>query len=57
MHFNEEEEKDEEALLYLIAFEIDIDELFNSKLSCSSDDNDIDNLYYELYDSLIRAKK
>ena len=35
-----------------------MNEVFDSNLSCSSDDDDdIDDLYHELYDSLVRAKK
>ena len=48
-------EKDEEALLYLMAFD---DKVIDSNISCSSDDDDeIDYLNHKLYDSLIKAKK
>ena len=30
---------------------------FNSNLSCSSNDDEMDDLYNELYDSLVKAKK
>ena len=56
-NFGEEEENDEEALLYIIALDNEIDEVFNSNLSCFSDHDDINDLYHELYDSLVRAKK
>ena len=54
---DEEEEKDEEALLYPMAFNDDIDKV-ESNLSCSSnDDDEVDDLYHELYDALVRVKK
>ena len=50
---------DEEALFCLMAFNDEVTKVFDSNLSCSSDDNDddIDYLYHELYDSLVRVKK
>ena len=35
----------------------DIIELFDSNFSCFSDDDDIDDLSHQLFDSLIKAKK
>ena len=35
----------------------DINEVYCSNLSYFSDDDDIDNLYHELYDSLVKVKK
>ena len=56
--FNDEEENDEYTLLYLMIFYDKVNEVFDSKFSCSSnDDDDINDLYHELYDSLVRAKK
>ena len=47
---NEEEEKDEEALLCLRTLDNEIIEVFEPNFSCSSDDNnDTDDLYHELY--------
>ena len=40
-----------------MVFDNEINEVFDSKLSCFSDYNDIDDLYHELYDSLVKAKK
>ena len=41
-----------------MALDNDINQAFDSNLSCSSDnEDDIDDLYHELYDSLIKAKK
>ena len=48
---------EEEALLYLIANSNNWSEVFYSGSSCSNDDDDIDDLYNELYDSLIKSKK
>ena len=54
----DEEEKDEEALLCLMTLDKEINEVYDSKSSYSSDSYDnIDDLYQELYDSLVRAKK
>ena len=50
------EENDEESLLCLMAFN-EVTKVFDSNLSCSSDDDEIDDLYHGLYDSLVRAKK
>ena len=57
--FNDEEEKDEEALLCLMAFDQDSTKVLDSNLFSfgDDDDDDIDDLYHELYDSLVRAKK
>ena len=53
-----EEEKDEEALLCLMILDQDPSDLFDFNFSTSSnDEDDIDDLYHELYDSLVRAKK
>ena len=56
---DDEEKKDEEALPCLMAFDDEITEVFNSNLSCFSDDDDddVDDFYHKLYDSLVRAKK
>ena len=55
---DKEKEKDKEALLCLMALNDEINEVHDSSLSYSSDDdNDIDDLYHELYDSLVIAKK
>ena len=40
-----------------MAFDNEIDKVYDSNLSCSSDDDEIDDLYNELYDSQIKAKK
>ena len=43
-----------------MALDDEITEVFDSNLSCSSDDDnddDIDDVYHELYDSLVRTKK
>ena len=42
-----------------MALDNDLDEIFDSNLSYSSDDDDddIDYLYHELHDSLVKAKK
>ena len=41
-----------------MALDQDPSEVFDSKFSTSSDDeDDIDDLYHELYDSLVKAKK
>ena len=57
VNFSEEEGKDEEALFCLMAFDDEVTEVFDSNLSCFSDnDDDIDDLYHELYDSLVKAK-
>ena len=55
--FNEEEKKDEKVLLCLMAFDNDLDEVYDSILSYSSDDDDIEDLYHELYDSLLVKDK
>ena len=58
MDSNDEEEKDEKALLCLMAFDDEITEVFDSNLSYSNDDdNEIGYLYNELSDSLVKAKK
>ena len=58
VHSDGEEKKDEEALLCLIALDDEMTKAFDSNLSCSSDnDGEIDDLYHELYDSLVKAKK
>ena len=53
----DEEEKEDEAHLYLMEFDNKIDEVYNSNLSCSSDNKEIDYLYIELYESLVKVKK
>ena len=46
MDSSEEEDKDEEALLWLMALNNDIDKIFDLNLSCTSDgDDDIDDIY------------
>ena len=55
--FDDEEEKDKEPLLCPIALDDEITKVFNMNLSYFSDDDGIDDLYHELYESLIRAKK
>ena len=41
-----------------MAFDNDLDEVCDSNLSCfSDDDDDIDDLYHELYDSLVKVTK
>ena len=56
--FDNEEEKDKEALLWLMALDLDSIEVLDSNLSSSSDnEGDIDDLYHELSESLVRAKK
>ena len=53
----DDKEDKEEAHLCLIAFDDEIDEVYNSNLSYFSYNDKIDNLYNELYDSLVKAKK
>ena len=53
----DEEENEEGALLYLMALGDETNEAYDSNLSCSSDDDEIDELYNELYYSLVMAKK
>ena len=55
--FSDEEQNDKEALLYLMALDDDINEVYDSNLFCSSDDYEINDLYNKLYDSLVKAKK
>ena len=53
---DDEEEKHEEALLSLMAFDQDSIEVVNSILSSSSDDqDDLDGLHHKLYNSLVKA--
>ena len=40
-----------------MALDNEIDEVYDSNLSYSSDDDKIDNLYHELYHSIVKAKK
>ena len=40
-----------------MAFDNDIDKVYDSNLSCFNDDDDIDDLHHELYDSLVKARK
>ena len=40
-----------------MALDDDINKVYDSNLSCSSDDDDIDYLYSELYDALVKVKK
>ena len=41
-----------------MAFDDEANKVFDSNLSCSSDDDDdMDDLYHELYNSLVKAKK
>ena len=47
----------EEALLCFMALKDESNEAFDSNLSNFNDDNDMDDLYHELYDSLVKAKK
>ena len=51
---DEEEVKDEEALLCLMAFNDYIDEI-ELNLSCSSND-ELDDLYHEFFNALVRVK-
>ena len=55
--FEDEEKKEEEAHLCLMAFDNEIDEVYDLNLSCSSDYDEINDLYHELYDSLVKVKK
>ena len=55
--FSDDEEKEKEAILYLMAFDNDINELYDSSFSCFSYDDEIYVLYNELYDSLVKVKK
>ena len=57
IYYSDDEEKEEEALLCLMGLDDEIDEIYYSNLSCSSDDDEIVNLYNELYDSLVKGKK
>ena len=55
---NDEKEKDEKALLYLMAFDDEVIDVFDSNLFYSNDDDDeIGDLYHKLYQSLVKAKK
>ena len=49
--------KKKKALHYLIALNDDISEVYDSSLSYYSDGDEIHDLYNELYDSLVKAKK
>ena len=40
-----------------MVFDNEIDEVYNSNLSCSNDEDEMDDLYNQLYDSLVKAKK
>ena len=54
----DEEEKEEEALLCLMAIDGENMEVNDSDLNSSDDENnDVDDLYSELYDDLIKAQK
>ena len=55
--FGNNEEKEKEALLCLIALDDDKNEVYDSNLSYSSKDDEIENLYNELYDSFIKENK
>ena len=55
--FSDEEEKHEEDLFCLMTLDCEFDEIYDLNLSCSSGDDDIDNLYHELYNSLVKTKK
>ena len=61
MDSSEEEEKrkkkKKKALLCLMALDDEITKVFDSNFTCSSDNDDIDNLCHELYKSLDRVKK
>ena len=58
VNFDNKEEKDEEAVFCLMALDQVSSEVFDSNLLTSSDDeNDIDDLYHEFYDSLVTVKK
>ena len=53
----DEEVKENEAHLCLMTLDNEIDDVYNSNLSCSNNDDDIDDLYNKLYGSLVKAKK
>ena len=58
MDSNNEEEKDEKALFCLIAFDDKVTKVFDLNIFFSSEyDDEIDNLYHKLYDSLVKDKK
>ena len=54
MDFKGGKEKEEEALLCLIALDDDIDGVYDSNMSCFSDDDETNDLYNELHDSLVK---
>ena len=55
---DDKEEKDEEALLYLMTFNDEVNKVLDLILSCSNNDSDdINDLYHELYDLLVSTKK
>ena len=56
VNFNKMEEKEDETLFCLMALEDEEIEVYDISLS-SSNDNDIDDLYSKLYESLLRTKK
>ena len=56
MDSKEKEMKDEKDLICLMALNSEFDEVYDSSLSCSSNDDDIDHLYHELYNTLIKEK-
>ena len=55
--FRDDEEKEEESHPYLMALNDEIGEIYDSNLSYSSDYDEIDDLYNELNDSLVKANK
>ena len=57
MYSRDEEEKEEEEQFCFMAVDNEIYEVHDPNLSCSSDDDEIDDLYNELYDSVVKEKK
>ena len=48
---------DNKPFFCLIALDDDVNKVYNSNLPCSSDKDEIDDLYNELYNSLFKFKK
>ena len=54
---NDDEKNEKEALFCFMAFDNDINKVYDFSFPSSNDDNEKDDLYNELYDSLVKAKK
>ena len=52
-----DEDKEKQALLCLTILDDDINEVYDSNLSSSGDEDEINDLYSKLYNSLVKVKK